>query len=201
MPMSVLRSRSRRELGRLSIRLPARCTSPESGASSSPIRCRSVLFPEPLWPIDRDESRRRDLEVDAAQHLERPAAGAVGLADAAYLEERGPRPIAFTVGVNHDAAPPRDGAVRPAGPAARSSRHRDPDRASDDPGHRPRVNDRGDAEEVVNRGIEDPFPGAPFDEHADAVDVPGDPEAEGEPGAGTDQPEEQAVAEEDPCHA
>ncbi len=46
-----------------------------------------VDFPEPLGPITATKSPARDRQVDATQGLERGAAGAIGLRDAAQLDE------------------------------------------------------------------------------------------------------------------
>jgi hypothetical protein len=70
----------------------------------------------PALADDRHELTAGEFEVDAAEHLERGVAGAVGLPQAANAEQRG--------GVSHAAGPPRGGAGPPAGPAARSTPRR-----------------------------------------------------------------------------
>ena len=57
--------------------------SPAVGASSPPIRCNSVLFPEPDGPDDGDELAGRNVERDARQSFHLGVALTIALRDAA----------------------------------------------------------------------------------------------------------------------
>ncbi len=78
-PASVQRRAGRRH------RRPLR---PPSGASSPPSTCSSVLLPTPDAPTTATISPGLDLEVEVAQHLDRPVGRRVGLVEGGHRQER-----------------------------------------------------------------------------------------------------------------